>query len=132
MPTSTLFTPLILTHTLAALAALTLGALVFLRRKGTSVHRLLGRSWAVLMLVVIMTSFFIKTNGGYSWIHLLSIGSLAALVLAIQHARRHRLEAHRFTMLGLYIGGLVIAGIFTLLPSRILGGLLWHMLGVLS
>lgn len=29
-------------------------------------------------------------------------------------------------MRGLYMGGLVIAGAFTLLPGRLLGNLLWH------
>jgi uncharacterized membrane protein len=29
-------------------------------------------------------------------------------------------------MNGLFIGGLVVAGILTLIPGRILGNLLWH------
>jgi uncharacterized membrane protein len=35
-------------------------------------------------------------------------------------------------MRGLYIGGCVVAGLFTLLPGRFLGDMLWrHTLGLL-
>jgi uncharacterized membrane protein len=33
---------------------------------------------------------------------------------------------HRKTMRGLFSGACVIAGVFTLLPSRFLGQVLWH------
>lgn len=125
-------TPWMIAHLAAAVAAMALGAAVFLRRKGSASHRRLGRAWAVLMLIVIGSSFLIRTNGHFSWLHLLSVGSLVALVLAVYHARNHNLHAHRSTMLGLYVGGLVIAGIFTLLPSRVLGWHLWNALGWLS
>lgn len=126
---SAAFTPWIIAHTGAALAALLLGAAVFFRRKGTHAHRHLGRLWAGLMLVVIGSSFFIRTDDEFSWLHLLSVGSLGALLLGIHWARRRQPQAHRSTMLGLYLGGLVIAGFFTLMPSRLLGGLFWQLLG---
>src|SRR5690606_14951014 len=85
------FTPLITAHTIAAVAALILGPLMFLRRKGTSAHRRTGYTWVTLMLVVILSSFFIRSNGSFSWTHLLSVGSLVALVLAFTYARRHQI-----------------------------------------
>ena len=42
------------------------------------------------------------------------------LPLAVSHARRHAVERHRRAMLGLFIGALVIAGVFTFLPGRIM------------
>ena len=129
---TTLFTPAILIHTAAALTALVLGALMFLRPKGSGSHRKLGRTWAALMLVIIFSSFFIRTSGSFSWIHLLSVGSLIALVLAVHHARRRNVAAHRRIMIGLYAGGLITAGFFTLLPSRLLGEQLWRMMGWLG
>lgn len=131
-PTLSLLTPAILVHTIAAVAALVLGALMFLRPKGSGAHRSLGRTWALLMLVIIFSSFFIRTSGSFSWIHLLSIGSLVALVLAVRHARRRNVAAHRRIMIGLYAGGLITAGFFTLLPSRLLGEQLWRMMGWLG
>ncbi len=120
------FTPIILAHVLAAVAALGVGCLVFLGRKGSAGHRRLGRVWALLMLIVLLSSFGIRGSGEFSWLHGLSVGSLVVLVLAIYHARRGNWRAHRNSMIGLFAGGLVIAGMFTLLPSRLLGGLLWQ------
>lgn len=42
------------------------------------------------------------------------------LPIAVLHARRHNVSQHRWAMLGLFIGALVIAGVFTLLPGRIM------------
>lgn len=48
---------------------------------------------------------------------------------AVYFVRKGDIRAHRYTMLGLYAGGLVLAGMFTLLPSRLLGSYLWQVLG---
>ena len=40
--------------------------------------------------------------------------------LARTHARRHAIERHRRAMLRLFVGALVIAGVFTFLPGRIM------------
>jgi uncharacterized membrane protein len=41
-------------------------------------------------------------------------------VVGALYARRHNIRAHRQSMLGVYIGGLLIAGSLTLLPGRIM------------
>ena len=110
-------------HAFAALGAFALGALQLAAPKGTIPHRTIGWIWAGLMLAVVLSSFFIHTIrlwGPFSPIHLLSIFTLAMLPLAIAHARGHRVERHRWAMLSLFIGALVIAGVFTLLPGRIM------------
>jgi uncharacterized membrane protein len=35
-------------------------------------------------------------------------------------ARRHDIKAHKSAMIGLYVGGLIIAGGFALMPGRLL------------
>jgi uncharacterized membrane protein len=40
--------------------------------------------------------------------------------LAVLHARRHSVERHRWTMIGIFAGALVIAGVFTFVPGRIM------------
>ncbi len=110
-------------HALAAAAAFALGTLQLAAPKGTLPHRLFGWLWAALMLAVIVSSFFIHTIrmwGPWSPIHLLSLFTLVMLPLAVLHARRHDVRQHRRAMLGLFVGALVIAGIFTLLPGRIM------------
>jgi uncharacterized membrane protein len=110
-------------HAFAALAAFTLGVVQLARVKGTSQHRALGYTWVALMLIVAISSFWIqgmRVWGPWSPIHLLSIMTLAMLPLALYFARVHRVRGHKFTMLGLFAGALVIAGLFTLVPGRIM------------
>lgn len=110
-------------HAWIALAALALGAVQLLAPKGTLPHRGFGWLWVGLMAAVALSSFRIHTIcsfGGYSVIHLLSVFTLAILPLAVLHARRHRIRAHARAMRLLFLGALLIAGVFTLLPGRIM------------
>ena len=123
------FTPAVTAHVAAAVLALGVGALVFLRRKGTPVHRWTGRTWAALMLAVAITSFWITgADGRYSWIHGLSVFVTAGVPFAVYLAASGKIAAHRRLMSGMYIGGLIVAGMFTLLPNRLLGRMLWDAL----
>ncbi|TNC11011.1 DUF2306 domain-containing protein [Methylobacterium terricola] len=116
--------PVIQIHAAAAIGALVLGALQFALPRGGGRHRLMGRLWVGLMAVVALSSFGIselRQVGPFSWIHLLSLGTLFTLVRAVVYARQGRILAHRWTMIGLFLGALVITGLFTLLPGRIMG-----------
>jgi uncharacterized membrane protein len=123
------FTPVVLIHLLAASAAVLVGGLMFALKKGTTQHRILGRTWMLLMLITVLVSFGIKTHGHYSWIHLLSVWFLVVMGMALFSIYRHNVLAHRTWMTGAYIG-LVVAGVFTLLPQRQLGRLVWSTIGL--
>ena len=110
-------------HLAAALLALVLGATVLLRRKGDAPHRLLGRLWVALMLVVSLTSFGITRGGQFSWIHGLSVITLLALAGAIWSIRRGNRPGHQRFMLGAYLG-LIGAFAGALAPGRVLGDFL--------
>ncbi len=125
------FTPMILIHLGAALAALVLGIAVFLRRKGNLAHRMLGRAWVGLMLVTAITTYWIRGGGSFSWIHGLSVIALVALSFAVYFAMTGNILRHQRIMKGVFFGGLVVAGAFTLLPARLLGQALWSSLGVI-
>jgi uncharacterized membrane protein len=115
-------------HAFAAMAAFVLGVVQFAAAKGTLPHRTLGWIWVALMLCVALSSFFIHTLrvwGDFSPIHLLSIFTLAMLPLGVSYARRHNVRGHRMTMIGIFAGGLVIAGIFTFVPGRIMHDVLF-------
>jgi uncharacterized membrane protein len=110
-------------HAFAALGAFVLGAVQLARVKGTTQHRALGYAWAALMLIVAVSSFWvheIRLWGPWSPIHLLSIFTLPMLPLGIWQAHRHSVQRHRQAMIGLFGGALVIAGLFTLAPGRIM------------
>src|SRR5262245_16743491 len=110
-------------HAYAALAAFALGVVQLARVKGTPSHRALGYVWVALMLTVALSSFWIhelRLWGPWSPIHLLSIFTLAMLPYGIAMARGHNVRGHKLTMLGLFAGALIIAGVFTLAPGRIM------------
>jgi len=125
------FTPVIVVHAGAAVAALALGAAMFAARKGTLLHRFAGRGWVALMLVAALSSFWIRSSGSFSWIHILSVIVPLLLAKGVWLAATGRIAGHRLTMSAVYAGGLVIAGAFTLLPNRLLGQMLWSSLGIL-
>ena len=79
--------------------------------------------WVALMAVVAASSFWIhqiRLVGPFSPIHLLSIFTLVMLPLAVWRARTHRAADHRRIMILLFTGALVVAGLFTLVPGRIM------------
>ena len=115
-------------HVLAAILAALLGAVVLFRRKGTPAHRLSGRIWVLLMVITALSSFAIHTInswGPWSFIHLISIGTLIALVAGIALARKHQITAHRTTMRSTYAGALIIAGTLSFMPGRIMHAVLF-------
>ncbi|NUS18468.1 MAG: hypothetical protein HOQ25_01545, partial [Mesorhizobium sp.] len=62
----------------------------------------------------------IRLVGPFSPIHLLSILVLITVPLAAWYAHTHKVAAHRGAMIKLYLFALIGAGIFTLLPGRIM------------
>jgi uncharacterized membrane protein len=115
--------PQIPVHAFAAMTAFVLGIVQFAAPKGTLPHRTLGWIWVALMATVAVSSFWIhqiRLIGPWSPIHLLSIFTLVMLPLAVWKAHRHAVADHRRIMILLFTGALVIAGLFTLLPGRIM------------
>jgi uncharacterized membrane protein len=115
--------PVIQVHAFAAMAAFALGIVQLSAPKGTLPHRTIGWIWVAFMTVIAASSFWIhgyRIIGPFSPIHLLSIFTLVMLPLAVLHPRRHRVVNHRNAMIGIFTGALVIAGLFTFLPGRIM------------
>ncbi|MET4721499.1 putative membrane protein [Bradyrhizobium japonicum] len=115
--------PAIPLHAFAAMAAFVLGLVQFAAPKGTLPHRMIGWIWVGLMAVVAASSFWIhqiRLVGPFSPIHLLSIFTLVMLPLAVWRAHTHRVADHRRIMIMTFVGALVIAGLFTLMPGRIM------------
>jgi uncharacterized membrane protein len=105
------------------MAAFAIGVAQLGAPKGTPRHRAVGWLWVLLMLVVAVSAFFIHTIrlwGPWSPIHLLAIFTLVMLPIAVLHAHRHHVAQHRTAMISIFLGALVIAGIFTFYPGRIM------------
>ena len=115
--------PAIQLHAFAAMSAFALGLVQLAAPKGTLPHRTLGWVWVTLMLIVSVSAFFIhqlRIWGEWSPIHLLAVFTLIMLPVAVLAAHRHAVERHRRVMIGIFVGALVIAGLFTFLPGRIM------------
>ncbi len=83
------------------------------------------------MGTVALTSVFIRDYRlpnlfGYTPIHLFTVLTAVLLPISVWNARRGNVAPHRRTMKGLYAGGCIVAGVFTLVPGRFLGDLLWR------
>lgn len=125
---------IIIVHSTLAIFAVVLGLVILLRQKGTSTHRQMGRVWTIVLVIVASTAIFIQeiTPGQYSYIHLLIPFTLASLVYSIWAIRKFKItnnvryrNAHVFSIIGVYVGGLVVAGAFTPMPGRIFHQLLF-------
>jgi uncharacterized membrane protein len=130
-------TPTIAIHMTAALGAVVTGPVALWARKGARqrprLHRAFGYTWVALMLVTAITALFIRDTSlpnlaGYTPIHLLVPVTLAGLFGAFWKLARRDIAGHRAIMQRLYFFACLVAGVFTLLPQRYLGGLLWGQL----
>jgi len=113
----------IASHAFAALAALVLGAVQFAAPKGTLPHRTIGYIWAALMLFIAVGGFWISELqlwGRWSPIHILSVVVIITVPLAVWRAHRHQVTAHKRGMITLYALALVVTGLFTLWPGRVM------------
>jgi uncharacterized membrane protein len=118
-------------HLSSVMLALPLGISQLVLPKGTLRHRTVGYVWVALMIFTALVSFSVHVinPGGFSPIHLFSILTLVVAPLIVYRARRHDVANHQRAVLGLMIGGLAIAGLFTFLPERALGQLVLRLFG---
>jgi len=110
-------------HLATVIPAFVIGTwLIFFSTKGERWHRALGAVYLSLMTVTAITTFFIRSivPGHLSFIHLFIPLTLYGVFAALWNVRRGNIRGHRTAMLGLYMGGLLIAGGLTLLPGRLL------------
>ncbi len=113
-------------HLATVIPAFFLGTwLIFLSRKGAQFHRALGYVYLTLLVLTSITVLFIRTTGpgslfGFGPIHLFVPLVLFGVFGALRGAWTHNIGMHRRAMLGVYFGGLVIAGALTFLPGRIM------------
>ena len=119
-------------HLATVLAAFVLGTGLLIIRKGTPLHKMLGKIYMVLMLVTAIITSFMSAEVGirlfdhFGFIHLFSALVFYAVPVASYFAAKSgNILRHKKAMLGLYIGGILIAGFFAFLPGRSLHILLF-------
>lgn len=107
-------------HLATALAALVLGAVLMMVRKGRTFHRAAGWVWISLVSVTAGATLFITslTPGSWSLIHLFTGWTLIALPAGVLAAKRHKVEHHRRAMMGLFYGAFAINLVIAFIPGR--------------
>jgi uncharacterized membrane protein len=99
---------------------------IFFSRKGAPFHRALGYIYLGLVTVTSIAALFVQQlmpHGpffGFSPIHLFVPLTLFGVVGALSGAWTHNIPRHRNSMLGVYVGGLLIAGSLAFMPGRIM------------
>jgi uncharacterized membrane protein len=112
--------PAVHAHVLTAVAAVILGAVLMLVRKGRLFHRVAGWVWVSLVAVTAGSTLFITSlnDGKWSLLHLFTGWTLITLPLAVWAAKRHVVTQHRRAMMGLFYGGFAINLFIAFIPGR--------------
>ena len=120
------YTQLVYLHLATVLPAFAIGAFQLLRRKGTPSHKLLGKVYMLLMPATGLITLAMPAEvgprflGHFGFIHLFSFLTLYSVPSAYFAIRRGNTKVHRANMIGLYVGGILIAGSFAFAPGRML------------
>ncbi|MAK60984.1 MAG: hypothetical protein CMK09_08400 [Ponticaulis sp.] len=109
-------------HVAGAISTLLIGLVLMFAPKGFQLHRTLGWTWVVTMAVTAISSFFITSFSPvhFSPIHALSAWTLLGLPMGITAIRRRNVAKHRKEMTQMFVGGMLIAGMFSMLPGRMM------------
>ena len=119
-------------HLATVLPAFITGTIMFAFRKGTSLHRMAGRIYMILILLTGIVTLFMPAKvgpsifGHFGFIHLFSFSVFYSVPAAYLAVRSGNIRLHRSIMIGLYVGGMLIAGSFALMPGRMLHGILFN------
>lgn len=115
----------VMIHVAAVIPAVPLGGYLLASRKGTKLHKQLGKLWLALMVVTAVSIIFIRGGTDFSWIHIFVPITLHGAYKAITTVRKGDIQAHKRHLIGMYLGALMIPGIFSFLPGRFMGVLLF-------
>jgi uncharacterized membrane protein len=115
---------LLVSHVIAALFVLATGPLQIFRRRRDRIHRSIGYLWVSAMYYVCFSSFWIVSEGHFSWLHGLSAFTIVTVTLGLVGAIRRDIRSHLGNMVGSYIG-IGVAFVFAVtVPGRAIPELL--------
>jgi len=103
-----------------------LGAYLLITLKGTAGHKAIGKIYMLLMFFSSLVSLFMPAKVGptllfhFGAIHLLSFLAITMIIFSFIAVKVGNIALHKRSMVGLYVGGIIVAGSFTLTPGRLL------------
>ncbi|GGZ96679.1 hypothetical protein GCM10008090_01140 [Arenicella chitinivorans] len=109
-------------HTVCAVIAILIGALVILLTKGTKQHKMLGYAYFAAMISMNVTALFTKSIYSFGPFHWMAIGSMTLvtagiLVPVLFRRSQNWLKIHYDFMLWSYVG--LIAAMFSEVAVRV-------------
>ena len=113
-------------HLATVVPCVFLGPIIFVMKKGSVLHKWMGRVYMLLMMVTATVTVFMpavvgpRLFGHFGFIHLFSALTLYTVPTSYLAIKRGDIKEHKNSMIYLYIGAIVIAGGFTLMPGRYL------------
>ncbi|CZF81183.1 hypothetical protein GCE9029_02446 [Grimontia celer] len=117
---------LIYFHLVTAVLSFLLGTYLFARRKGSPLHKRLGKIYMLLMIATAISTLFIPAQVGpqvfyhFGYIHILSIVTLYTVPESLMAIRRGNVKKHQQGMVILYVLALLVAGALAFTPGRLL------------
>ncbi|MAM70599.1 MAG: hypothetical protein CMP91_05585 [Gammaproteobacteria bacterium] len=118
-------------HLSTIVPAFLIGTYLLIKRKGSPRHKMLGKFYMSLMLTTGIITLFMPAYIGpqllnhFGYLHLFSLLVLVSVPMSYLAIRRGDVLAHRNSMIGLYVGGILVAGSIAFLPGRMLTQLLF-------
>ncbi len=113
-------------HLATVVPCFLIGTLLLLIKKGTKIHRFLGKIYMILMMITAIVTLFMPAQVGprvlshFGWIHSFSFLTIYTVPTAYTALQRGDIETHKRKMILLYFGAIIIAGGFTFVPGRYL------------
>ncbi|RJY10273.1 DUF2306 domain-containing protein [Aurantiacibacter aquimixticola] len=99
-------------HVTTVVPCVPLGLFLLLAPKGTAMHKQLGKLWVALMVVTATSTLWIHGLGNFTWIHIFVPMTYRAAWLIVSSARKGDMKQHRNEIVGLFLGALMIPGVF--------------------
>tara|TARA_B110000858_G_scaffold3502_1_gene4055 strand:+ start:25444 stop:25830 length:387 start_codon:yes stop_codon:yes gene_type:complete len=118
------YTDLMYLHLATIIPAFFIGTLLILIKKGAPFHKGAGRVYMSLMLATACVTLLMEARAGirflnhFGFIHLFSFLVIYSVPRAYFAIKRGDVKTHKRSMIGLYIGGIIIAGGLTFAPGR--------------
>jgi uncharacterized membrane protein len=116
-------------HLVTVVPCFFIGGILLIIKKGTTIHKTLGRVYMVLMLFTAGVTLFMPAAVGptilnhFGWIHSFSFLTIYTVPTAYLAIKKGRVKVHKRKMILLYFGAILIAGGFTFVPGRYLHAL---------
>ena len=113
-------------HLITVVPCVFIGGFLLFTSKGKNRHRTLGKIYMILMTITALVSLWMPAKvggnifGHFGWIHAFSFLTLYTVPTALIAIKKGKVKSHQRKMILLYVGAIVIAGGFTLVPGRYL------------